>query len=727
MIQGFLRFFNCKHFQLPKGEVFAIALIGLSVSGLSRADTASDTGTASDADSGSLNTLTVIGRREKDDSTEAAAKQLKDVPGGVSLIPAEEVSNQHLTTAGDLLDFQPGIFVESAGNTGAPKISIRGSAINDGHLYFRTGIFYSFDGLPITGPSGTPFELWNPQDLANTSIYRGVAGLDVGAAELGGAINFTTRTGRDADLLQARFDTGSFGYYGGQVSSGSVVGPFDYYVSVSGFTADNFEVYNESRAHRVTADFGYQISPEIVSRLYFRYAYAFEESSWGISKAQIESDPSGPSVLNVLDQTRRENPSTYWIADRTDIKLDDHSSLWFGVDYHDYPIDGPGKIFGSTAWVFKDLSVVSHYSRDDKLFGLNDIFSINFLATTALNQQLWAYPPNGSLALAYTNLAAQTRFTHSNDINLDLSNELEVAQNLWISTAADAVETRRVNDFSVYPVPGILPDQDRRATDWQGRIAARYDVSSEVQVFGGIGRSVEAERAFDPINFGAGYVTGPQLKNQTAVTYEVGARAASSIFSGSLTLYREDVLHELLGVKIHPTDIQATYSNASPTTHQGVEFGLDTTLWQADASSAEAPHRVLLRQTYTYTWLHYNDDPVLGHNELPGVPEQFYEGELLYQHSSGFYAGVNTQYSSSYYVDYANTFTNDAFKLLGAKFGYSRRGGQWDVYLQAKNLTNVHYASSVLTQYDLHGQDSPLVFYPGDGRSAFGGFAFHYR
>jgi hypothetical protein len=34
-----------------------------------------------------------------------------------------------------------------------------------------------------------------------------------------------------------------------------------------------------------------------------------------------------------------------------------------------------------------------------------------------------------------------------------------------------------------------------------------------------------------------------------------------------------------------------------------------------------------------------------------------------------------------------------------------------------KNLTNVHYASSVLTQFNLHGQDSPLVFYPGDGRS----------
>jgi len=720
------RRFSGKYFQGYKSAAYATALLTLAAICPSWADTGTDAGNASDTDSGAITTLTVIGQRDKDAANEEAAKKLKDVPGGVSLITADEVSNQHITTVGDLLDFQPGIFVQSDGDTGAPKISIRGSAINDGHLYFRTGIEYFFDGLPITGSSGTPFELWNPQDLANTSIYRGVAGLDENAAELGGAINFTTRTGHDADLFQARVDTGSYHYLGGQISSGSVIGPFDYYVSVSGFSTDNFERYSDSRAHRVTADFGYQISPDVVTRIFFRYAYAWEEEDWGISKAQIQSDPSGASQLNVLDQSRRINPATYFIGDRTDIKLDDHSTLWFGFDYHDYPIDGPGQIFGSSRWDFNDVSVVAHYTHDQTIFGLNDIASINFLADTATDSKLWAYPPNGSLALAYTNLAAQSNFTGSNDVNLDFSNELEVVNNLWLSTAADAVETRRVNDFSAYPVPGVLPQQDRTSTDWQGRIAARYDVSPEIQVFGGVGRSVEAERAFDPINFGNGYLTGPQLKNQTAITYEAGVRGKAGIFSGSFTLYREDVLHELLGLKLHATDIQATYSNASPTTHQGVEAGLDTTLWQASGSSTEAPTQILLRQTYTYTWLHYNDDPTFGKNALPGVPPQFYEAELLYQDKSGVYAGVNVQHSSSYYVDYANTFTNDAFTVVGAKLGFSRKGGQWDAYLQLKNIANTHYASSVLTQYDLHGQDSPLVFVPGEGRSLFGGFNFHY-
>jgi len=724
MIQEYRRFTE-KYLGGHKNAILATALLGLSAGHPTWADTAADASSAADADSGSLNTVTVVGRREQD-ANDAAAKALKDIPGGVSLITADAVSNQHLTTVGDLLDFQPGIFVESAGDTGAPKISIRGSAVNDGHLYFRTGIEYLFDGLPITGSSGTPFELWNPQDLANTSIYRGVAGLDQNAAELGGAINFTSRTGRDAELFQARVDAGSFHYVGGEFSSGNVIGPYDYYVSVSGFSTDNFEQYSDSRAHRVSANFGYQITPDVVTRLYFKYAYAFEEEDWGISKAQIRSDPSGPSVLNVLDQSRRINPATYWIADRTDIKLDDHSSLWFGFDYHDYPIDGPGQIFGSSRWAFNDVSFVAHYNRDQTLFGLSDLFSVNLLASTAVNSQLWAYPPNGALSVAYTNLAAHSTFTGSNDVNLDFSNELEVAKDLWLSTAVDAVETRRVNDFSVYPEAGVLPQQDRTATDWQGRIAARYDVSPLIQAYGGVGRSVEAERAFDPINFGNGYLTGPQLKNQTAITYEVGVRGKSGIFSGSFTLYREDVLHELLGLKIHPTDIQATYSNASPTTHQGVEAGLDTTLWQTGDSSAEAASRVLLRQTYTYTWLHYNDDPLLGHNALPGVPPQFYEAELQYQDKSGFYAGLNTQHSSSYYVDYANTFTNDAFTILGAKLGYSPKGGHVDAYLQLKNIANKHYASSVLAQYDLHGQDSPLVFVPGDGRSVFGGFNFHY-
>jgi len=677
---------------------------------------------------------TVVVKESKTQATnEATAEDLSLVPGATSLITADQVDNQHLTTMGDLLDFQPGVFVQSAGNSGAPKISIRGSGINDGHLYFRTGIQYLFDGLPITGPSGTPFELWNPQDLASTEVFRGADGLQSGAEELGGAINFTTHTGRDAYEFEGRFDAGSYGFFGGELSSGQVIGPWDYYVSVSSFGADNFTPNSASKAFRVTANLGYEITPSITTRIYFRYAYAYEQELWGISKAQVAADPSvahpldPAELLNAVDSSRRDNPSTFWLADKTTFKLDDGSDLWVGFDYNHYPIRGPGAIFGSTDWEFDDVSAVVNYKRSDTLFGLDSITTVNLLGTYTPNSQVKAYPANGTLALAWTNLAARTSFTGSADANLTLSNELQVAPDLWLTNAIAGIYTRRVNDFSKYPIPGELPQQDKGSADYQGRVGARYDFSPTSQVFAAISRSVQPERAFDPVQFGGGYVTVGQLKNQTATSYEIGARGSWSIFDGSISLYHTDVENELLAVKVHPTDIQATYFNASPTTHQGVEIGLDTTLWQDSPGSAtEAPHRVVLRQNFTYNDFYYDHDPTFGHNTLPGVPPLYYQAELIYQHPSGFYAGVNTEYSSEYYVDYANSYSNSEYALLGAKFGYAPPDGHWDGYLQFKNLTDVHYASSVLTQYNNHGQDSILTFYPGDGFSVFGGISFHY-
>jgi iron complex outermembrane receptor protein len=448
-------------------------------------------------------------------STEAAATALKAIPGGVTLLSAADVSQQHLTTLGDLLDSVPGVFIEANGNTGAPKISIRGSAVNDGHLFFRTGIQYLFDGLPITGLSGTPFEQWNPQDLADTEVLRGPAGLDFGAEELGGAVNFITHTGYNSPEYLARFDAGSFGYWGGQLSSGKVIGPYDYYISYSGFEAQNFQHDSASNAMRIAADFGYQITPAIDTRFYFRFADAFEQECWGISKAEIKADPSSCSPLNLIDKSRRSNPDSIWVANKTNITFEDNSSLSIGVDYNHYPISGPGILFGSTNWQFDDVSLVLHYKRTDTLFDRPSITSVNLLTTTAVNSVLYAYPGARSLALAFSNLAAGSRFTGSSDVNLDISNDYEIVPRLWLTNAIDGVFTNRVNDYFKYPVPGILPQQDRAVTDFQGRVGARYDVLPSVQIYGTVGRTVEPERAFDPIQFGGGYTTISQLKAET--------------------------------------------------------------------------------------------------------------------------------------------------------------------------------------------------------------------
>jgi len=106
-------------------------------------------------------------------------------------------------------------------------------------------------------------------------------------------------------------------------------------------------------------------------------------------------------------------------------------------------------------------------------------------------------------------------------------------------------------------------------------------------------------------------------------------------------------------------------ANASPTVHQGIEAALTTAFWKSEAGD-----KLSLRQSFTLNDFYYQNDPIYGHNELPSLPRETYQGELLYQRTKGLYAGFNVRYASTYFVDFANTVRADPFAIFGAKIGY---------------------------------------------------------
>jgi iron complex outermembrane receptor protein len=135
-----------------------------SPSATQRAGAPSDPPTAA----GSLATVQVTGVDETPADAEEA--QLATIPGGTSLVRSQEVEEGRTETTADVLNFQPGVFAQSAGGNDALRISIRGSGVDRGTGFFRTGILFTFDGLPVTGPSGTPFEYFDPLGLQYTEI-----------------------------------------------------------------------------------------------------------------------------------------------------------------------------------------------------------------------------------------------------------------------------------------------------------------------------------------------------------------------------------------------------------------------------------------------------------------------------------------------------------------------------------------------------------------------------
>lgn len=641
-----------------------------------------------------------------------ARERLEQVPGASNLIDMGKVGQGRVASNQDVLAYQPGVFAQSAGNDGI-KLSIRGSGINRAPGAHGSGVYTMFDGLPLTGPGGTPYELFEPLWLSRAEVLRGANGFDQGALALGGAINYVTHTGFDAAPLQLRYELGSRGYQHRQISSGQVLGNIDYYVALTDSQYDGYQAHSSGSSKGVAANVGYRFNPNLETRFYLRYRETQNELAGRLTKAQIKHDPraANPGYLSRNDS--RPQPGSTWVGNKTTFYFEDDSRVETGLVYHDYPMDlREGAMRLKVA--YSDVSGTLNYFRRDTLLGLQSKTNIGWRTTKHL-------PNSGASQFSRVNdvVGARTRdFSYQgSDTVLHVGNDLELVPDLWLTTGLAMIYTRRESDVT-YPASGGRVSQ--HDWDYAPRIGLRYDIRPDLQLYGNLSRSVEPPHPWSLV-WSAPVTNQPmKMHNQTATTLELGARGDSALGQWDLAWYYSQVRHELLNVEV-VQGLPFKEFNASPTVHQGIEAGLNSVLWQQPASG-----KLSLRQAYTFSDFHYRDDETFGDNHLPGIPMHYYQAELRYDWPSGLYAGVNTQLASKVQVDYANSYHADAYALLGARLGWDSPKQDWQTWLDLRNLTNKRYAATVTPGYNDAGQDVARST-PGEGLAVYAGVSYSFR
>ena len=689
--------------------------------------------------------IVVTGQR---DSTAQARKKLDTVAGGTGLVDNAEVERSGVFTNADVLALQPGVYARTASGSDGIKISIRGSSINRGANFFRSGALFLFDGLPVTGPGGTPYELFEPLGLSRTEILRGANAFDLGSSTLGGAINYVTRTGEDASPFQGRLEVGSYGYRKYQASSGGRYGDVDYYVSVTGARRDGYQDQSAGNNFGVAANLGIQITPSIETRFYFRYRQTSNETPGFLTKAQIEDDPRQANPLNRKDPSgnltptrqnqRRIQPGSTWIANKTTFDLDDDGVVSIGFVYHDYPIEI--LTANRARWGYKDLSGIVSYERHDTLFGRDSRTVLGALVTGHPErgwQDTYVRVPTGVTAAVPAGTLTRHAWYSGLDGNFHLSNESEPIEHLHVLLGGSAILVKRGTGVTHPFIAGLTTPYHRTQWHFAPRFGLRYDATPAIQFFGNISRSVEPPNDWAiltvppaiPSSYPAGGLAarGLPLKDQVATTYEVGTRGTAPVIGiWTVSLYRADIRNELLSVEVvpaTPTSAAITAeSNASPTIHQGIEIGLDTPIWRHpdDPSSG-----LTLRQSYTYNDFRFRNDAAFGKNRLPGIPEHVYQAQLSYQHPSGFYLSGNTTIASKNWLDYANSVAADSYQIFGATVGLDIPKTSYKLFVDFENIGDKHYGAVVSPVYNLRGSDAanPRLT-PGDGFTVLGGVSF---
>jgi len=304
-----------------------------------------------------------------------------------------------------------------------------------------------------------------------------------------------------------------------------------------------------------------------------------------------------------------------------------------------------------------------------------------------------------------------------------LTNTLDLTPELKLSTGISLINIKRDvrilrtvrTNTTAFPL-AVKYSQ----VDIAPRVGFLYQAAPALQVFGNVTWSIDP-----PVTWQMGSTGNPYIRPldpQKATTAELGLRLRTDSLEGSLTAYRSWVDKELLTIVVIPatptSEALTANANATPTIHQGLEAAL---AWKF--LETESGHKFSLRQSYTYNDFYYRDDPRFGGNRLPGLPKHVYQGELSWEHKSGFYAGVTLRALSGYYVDYANTLAAPAATIWGARIGYEEPEKRWKTYVDFRNIGDKRYAAASNTAYDLKGVDSPN-FYVGDGFAVYGGFSF---
>jgi iron complex outermembrane receptor protein len=267
-------------------------------------------------------------------SPEESAKQKTQVPGAFTVKTTDDMKLGRASNFEDLLQRTPGVFLQSENGAEVSKISIRGSGITSEDE--PLGVMFLLDGLNFNqGDGESVLEDFDVAAFSQAEVFRGADALKYGALTLGGAINLVPLTGYDAAPFQVRLEGGSYGFFRGDISGGAVEGQFDEFGAIGFRARDGFREHSREDTEILFADVGYKFSEQVENRLYLTLDRTNRNLPGGLTKSEMEDDPSRANPLAITQDWNKEWSYVH-LADKLSIRTDeiqlDVGAFWFHRD-----------------------------------------------------------------------------------------------------------------------------------------------------------------------------------------------------------------------------------------------------------------------------------------------------------------------------------------------------------------------------------------------------------
>jgi iron complex outermembrane recepter protein len=643
-------------------------------------------------------------------SVDKARSEMRRIPGGVDFVPAERFRDGAAQTIKDVLDFSPGVFVQTKYGQEDARLSIRGSGLS--RNFHLRGVRILLDGVPINLADGSgDFHEIDPLATRYVEVFRGANALQWGAASLGGAVNFVSPTGRDSPGVLARLSAGSFGTLHTQLAYGGVSGGFDFWGTGTLVRSDGYRDHTAQTYGRFTGNVGYRFDATAETRLYVGLNYDINEIPGALTRAQAYSTPRFTPAANFTLNTHRDVRS-FRVANRSSFLIgEDQVTVSAYLKYKDlfHPLT-----FGVVDNKTLDWGGTAQYRGTRDLAGFKNEFTLGLNAFVGENR-------NRTYANIGGNRGALTNDNMEKSLNIDLYGE----NRFWVHPTVALIVGAQLN-FSHRRLDDMFPGNgnDSGTKDYWSinpKIGALWEPTKALQVFANVSRAAEAP-PFSELNPSAapGFANLPQQKSWTV---EVGTRGKLFDRVGfDVSLYRAWVKDEIQLLILPGFPPSGVASSVDRTIHQGVEVGLDAKLLKGLATGQAVDSDSLdLRVAYTYSNFYFDRDRTYGTNAIPGAPAHYVRAELRYTHPLGFYVAPNIEWvPQGYFVDNANTsaFMTDPYVLLGFKAGAEPIKGM-KLFLDVRNIFDKTHVSNV--SVTTSATAASALYNPGIGRAFFVG------
>ena len=187
-----------------------------------------------------------------------------EIAGTVQVIDRTMIENSTARSVTDLLaENAVGFFSEWT--PGQTSINIRGGATDGQGKDFRSQVLVLMNGRRAGTANLSKLSV---ADVERIEIVRGPSSVIYGSQNIGGVINIILKTGRSAPGTLVEGIGGVWGLAQGRAQTGGVVGPFDYYLGISGGRRDDYVAGSGDRMANtqwnrmgITGALGFQIDP----------------------------------------------------------------------------------------------------------------------------------------------------------------------------------------------------------------------------------------------------------------------------------------------------------------------------------------------------------------------------------------------------------------------------------------------------------------------------------